>query len=49
MERLAELGLPLVEHAEDADLAGDGVMREGLVALRMGLAGWPAEAEVRVD
>ena len=48
MERLAELGLPLVEHAEDAELAGDGVMREGLVALRLGLAGWPAEAEVRV-
>jgi dihydroorotase len=48
MERLAGLGLPFVEHAEDADLAGDGVMREGLVALRMGLAGWPAEAEVRV-
>ena len=48
MERLAELGLPLIEHAEDADLAGDGVMREGFVALRMGLAGWPAEAEVRV-
>ena len=48
MERLAELGLPLVEHAEDAELAGDGVMREGLVALGLGLAGWPAEAEIHV-
>ena len=48
MERLAHLGRPLVEHAEDAELAGDGVMREGRVALRLGLAGWPAEAEVRV-
>ena len=48
MERLAAFGLPLVEHAEDADLAGDGVMRSGLVALRMGLASWPAAAEVRV-
>jgi dihydroorotase len=48
MERLAALGLPFVEHAEDADVAADGVMRTGLVALRMGLAGWPAEAEVRV-
>jgi dihydroorotase len=48
MERLAELGLPLVEHAEDANLAGDGVMRDGPVALRLGLAGWPADAEVRV-
>ena len=45
---LAELGVPLVEHAEDPELAGDGVMREGLVALRLGLAAWPAEAEVRV-
>jgi len=48
MERLAALGLPFIEHAEDVDLAGEGVMREGLVAHRMGLAGWPAEAEVRV-
>ena len=48
MERLSELGLPFIEHAEDADLAGDGVMREGLVALRVGLAGWPAEAEVHI-
>jgi dihydroorotase len=48
MELLSELGLPLVEHAEDAELAGDGVMREGLVALGLGLAGWPAEAELHV-
>ncbi len=48
MTALAGLGLPLVEHAEDADLAGAGVMREGPTALRLGLAGWPAEAELRV-
>ena len=48
MAALAGLGLPLVEHAEDPGLAGGGVMREGLVALRLGLAGWPAEAELRV-
>ena len=48
MAQLAQLGLPLVEHAEAAELAGDGVMRQGPVALRLGLAGWPAEAEVRV-
>ena len=46
MERLAELGLPLVEHAEDAELAGDGVMREGLVALAAG-TGWLARARRR--
>ncbi len=48
MAALARLGVPLVEHAEDRELAGNGVMREGLVALRLGLPGWPAEAEVRV-
>ncbi len=48
MAALAELGLPLIEHAEDPDLAGDGVMRAGPVALRLGLAGWPPEAEARV-
>ena len=45
---LAGLGLPLFEHAEDPELAGDGVMREGPMALRLGLPGWPVEAEVRV-
>jgi dihydroorotase len=45
---LAGLGLPLIEHAEDPGLAGNGVMREGLVGLRLGLPGWPAEAELRV-
>jgi len=29
----------------DADLAGEGVMNEGIFALRLGLAGVPAEAE----
>jgi dihydroorotase len=48
MATLAELRLPLVEHAEDSTLAGDGVMREGPWALRLGLAGWPAGAEVAV-
>jgi dihydroorotase len=45
---LGGLGLPLVEHAEDPELAKGGVMRDGLVALRLGLAGWPAAAELRV-
>jgi dihydroorotase len=48
MATLASLGLPLVEHAEDRELAGTGVMREGLHSLRLGLTGWPADAEVRV-
>ena len=46
--RLARLGLPLVEHAEDASLAQGGVMRAGPTAHRLGLRGWPADAEVAV-
>ncbi len=45
---LGPLGVPLIEHAEDAALAGDGVMREGLTALRLGLLGWPVEAELAI-
>jgi dihydroorotase len=48
LERLVGLGLPLIEHAEDPGVGGGGVMREGIVALRLGLTGWPPEAEVRV-
>ncbi|HUH17083.1 MAG TPA: dihydroorotase [Methylomirabilota bacterium] len=48
LEELARLGMPLVEHAEDPTLAADGVMRAGPVATRLGLSGWPAEAEVSV-
>jgi dihydroorotase len=45
---LAGLGMPLIEHAEDRELAGDGVMRGGRVAHRLGLPGWSADAELRV-
>jgi dihydroorotase len=45
---LAALGLPLIEHAEDAELAAGSVMRSGPTATRLGLAGWPASAELTV-
>ena len=45
---LAPLGLPLIEHAEDPMLAGGGVMRAGPIATRLGLAGWPSEAEISI-
>jgi dihydroorotase len=45
---LAPLGLPLIEHAEDATLAAGTVMRAGPLATRLGLAGWPASAELAV-
>ncbi|HIK88930.1 MAG TPA: dihydroorotase [Dehalococcoidia bacterium] len=40
-----ELGLPIINHAEDKKIGAGGVMSAGLVATRLGLAGVPAEAE----
>jgi dihydroorotase len=37
--------LPVISHCEDLDLAGCGVMNEGAVATRMGLAGIPNASE----
>jgi dihydroorotase len=45
---LQPLGLPLVEHAEEPTLAAGTVMRGGAAATRLGLAGWPATAEVAI-
>ncbi|MBI4328973.1 MAG: dihydroorotase [Chloroflexi bacterium] len=39
------LGLPIVQHAEDAALTSGAAMHEGWVATRLGLKGWPAAAE----
>ena len=48
LEQLSAVGLPLFEHAEDAAMAADGVMRAGETASRLGLAPWPAHAEVAI-
>ena len=40
------LGLPIVDHAEDATLTDGAEASEGLVATVLGLKGWPAAAEV---
>ena len=48
LEELAEFGLPLIEHAEDATLAAGAVMRAGPIATRLGLPGWPASAELAI-
>ena len=45
LEYASPLGLPVVEHCQDADLAGAGVMHEGAVSTLLGLPGWPAAAE----
>ncbi|OGG05773.1 MAG: dihydroorotase [Candidatus Glassbacteria bacterium RIFCSPLOWO2_12_FULL_58_11] len=38
-------GVPMIQHCEDPTLVGDGVMNEGLMSARLGLAGIPAESE----
>jgi dihydroorotase len=45
---LGPLGLPLIEHAEDPALSAGSVMRAGETATRLGLAGWPASAELSI-
>jgi dihydroorotase len=42
----AALGLPISEHSDDPVLNAGGVMNEGRVSERLGLAGQPAAAEV---
>ena len=41
----ADLGLPISNHCQDRALSCDGVMAEGPMATRLGLAGIPAVAE----
>ncbi len=43
-----DFGALIVHFPQDCDLAGEGVMNEGEMALRLGLAGVPAEAETIV-
>lgn len=45
LEYAAPLAVPLVEHCQDEDLVGGGVMHEGPVATLLGLKGWPAAGE----
>jgi dihydroorotase len=45
LEITRELRVPVIEHAEDPDLRGDGVMHEGWTSSRIGLKGVPAAAE----
>jgi dihydroorotase len=37
--------VPVISHAEDISLAAGGVMNEGLLSIRLGLRGIPAQAE----
>lgn len=47
LAELVRLGLPLIEHAEAAQLA-TGVMRAGPAATRLGLPGWDPAAETAI-
>ena len=38
-------GRPIINHCEDPDLVGKGVMHAGPIATRLGLRGWPAAGE----
>ncbi|WCE93723.1 dihydroorotase [Acidithiobacillus ferriphilus] len=41
----ADLGLPVLLHGEEPELAANGVMHEGRLSVRLGLSGRPAAAE----
>ncbi len=41
-----DFGMPVVQHVEDAELAGGGVMHNGEVSARLGLPGIPRQAEL---
>ena len=45
LEYAKPFGLPLISHAEDLSLVGEGVMNEGFVATELGLKGIPWVAE----
>ncbi len=45
LEHAKRIGLPVISHCERRDLVAGGVMNEGEVAKRMGLAGIPNTAE----
>jgi dihydroorotase len=46
LELAGAAGIALSEHSDDPSLNGDGVMNEGRVSERLGLAGQPSAAEV---
>jgi dihydroorotase len=45
LEYARTFGLPVISHAEDLELRGEGVMHEGRISLELGLRGIPAAAE----
>ena len=44
----SRLGMPVVQHAEDTRMTSGASMNAGSTAFRLGLRGWPAEAETSI-
>ena len=44
----ARVGLPISQHAEDPGMSNGAIMNAGPVAFRLGLRGYPAEAEAKI-
>src|SRR5215472_8363599 len=40
-----KLGIPVIQHAEDTRMTSGAAMNAGFTAFRLGLRGWPGEAE----
>lgn len=45
MEYVRAFGIPVISHAEDKNLSGNGVMNEGFISNRLGLRGIPNASE----
>ena len=45
MDYASQFDCTIMVHAQDESLAGDGQVNEGVVSTRLGMLGWPAEAE----
>jgi dihydroorotase len=45
LECSRDLGLPVIDHCEDRELSGDGIINEGKMSAKLGLKGIPAAAE----
>src|SRR5260370_33997517 len=43
-----KLGIPIIQHAEDTRVTVGASMNAGATAFRLGLRGWPAEAEASI-
>ncbi|MDO9108064.1 MAG: dihydroorotase [Coriobacteriia bacterium] len=45
MDYAKQFGITVISHCEDESLVSKGVVNEGVVSTRLGLAGWPSAAE----